>query len=221
MLICCIRLLCDWSFCFHHHIAYTCCFVASYLFLLRYGWSLWRCFVILKRDSVSLLRLPFLSHVHVFIYDMSLVSHLKCPKSCFSSHFCFLVISGLLILVSSVSPHVVSIVSGDCNQYSSAFFCVVFKSLYWYVNTAFKAGKFSSSLFSWHIVCHCHLSDVMPGAWSLVFLFSGPFVLLWFTSRMAPSILRGVQPNYLSLWKGSGYIILSRVVFWFSWDTLF
>ena len=35
-----------------------------------------------------------------------------------------------------------------------------------------------------------------------VFLFSGPLVgvLLWSTLRMIPSILRGVQPRYLSLW---------------------
>ena len=32
VLICCIWLLCDWSFRFYHHIIYICCFVASYLF---------------------------------------------------------------------------------------------------------------------------------------------------------------------------------------------
>ena len=40
VVICCILLLCDWSFCFYHHITYIGCFVASYLFLLWYDESL-------------------------------------------------------------------------------------------------------------------------------------------------------------------------------------
>ena len=58
----------------------------------------------IRRDSVSLLRFPFLSHVQVCSFEMSLVSHLKYLYSCFSSHFCFcfLVISVLLILMLSV-----------------------------------------------------------------------------------------------------------------------
>ena len=47
VLICCIRLLCDWWFCFYHHTAYICYFVESYLFSLWYDWFLWRCFVLL------------------------------------------------------------------------------------------------------------------------------------------------------------------------------
>ena len=47
MLICCIRLLWDWSFRLYYHITYICCFVVSYLFLLWYGWFLWCCFVLL------------------------------------------------------------------------------------------------------------------------------------------------------------------------------
>ena len=65
-------------------------------------------------DSVSLLRFNFPSHVHVFPCEISRVSRLKRPWSCFSSHFCFLSISVLLVY------HVVSFVSGDCNQASSA-----------------------------------------------------------------------------------------------------
>ena len=53
------------------------------------------------RDSVSLLRLPFLSHVSVFLYDILVVYRLKCPYNCFSSHFCFLVIFVLLRFVLS------------------------------------------------------------------------------------------------------------------------
>ena len=54
-LVCCIRLLCDWSFRLCHFIAYIYCFVASYLFSLWYDWFLCRCPVLL------LGAIPFLS----------------------------------------------------------------------------------------------------------------------------------------------------------------
>ena len=47
VLICCIRLLCDWSFRLRHRIANIYCFVASYLFSLWYDWFFWRCPVLL------------------------------------------------------------------------------------------------------------------------------------------------------------------------------
>ena len=53
----------------------------------------------MRIDSVSLLRFPFLSNVHVFSYEMLLISHLKRPWSRFYSHFCFLVIVVLLLLL--------------------------------------------------------------------------------------------------------------------------
>ena len=49
-----------------------------------------------RRDSVSLLKFPFLSHVQVFSCEMLFISRLKHPKCCFSSHFCVLVIVILL-----------------------------------------------------------------------------------------------------------------------------
>ena len=52
-----------------------------------------------RRDSVSLLRFSFLSHVHFFFGEISLVCLLKCSYSCFSSPFCFLVIFVLLMFV--------------------------------------------------------------------------------------------------------------------------
>ena len=55
VLICCIRLLCDWSFRLCHRIAYICCFVVSYLSSLWYDWFLWLCPVLL------LGAIPFLS----------------------------------------------------------------------------------------------------------------------------------------------------------------
>ncbi len=53
----------------------------------------------IRRDSVSLLRFPFLSQVQIFSYDISLVCRLKCQYNCFSSHFCFLVIFVLYIII--------------------------------------------------------------------------------------------------------------------------
>ena len=44
----------------------------------------------IRRDSVSLLRFPFLSRVQVFSSETSLVCRLKYPYSCFSSHFFWL-----------------------------------------------------------------------------------------------------------------------------------
>ena len=46
MLICCIRLLCDWSFRLFRHITYICCFVASiltqnYTFSTKSFWNNW------------------------------------------------------------------------------------------------------------------------------------------------------------------------------------
>ena len=54
VLICCIRLLCDWWFHLSHHIAYTYYFVASYLISLWYDWFLWSCFVLLLGDILFL-----------------------------------------------------------------------------------------------------------------------------------------------------------------------
>ena len=55
----------------------------------------------IRRDSVSLLRFPFFIHVLVFLCEMLIITHLKRPWSCFSSHFCFLV---LLSFCRFVSP---------------------------------------------------------------------------------------------------------------------
>ena len=46
---------------------------------------------VIKRDSVSLVRFPFLNHVYVCLWEIPPVCCLKYPYSCFSSHFCFLV----------------------------------------------------------------------------------------------------------------------------------
>ena len=55
----------------------------------------------IRRNSVSLLRFPYLSRVHVFSCEM-FISRLKSPLSHFFPHFCFLVIVVLLSLELSV-----------------------------------------------------------------------------------------------------------------------
>ena len=53
-----------------------------------------------RRDSVYLLRFPFLSQVQVFWCELLFISRLKRSYSRFSSHFCFLVLVFLFILLS-------------------------------------------------------------------------------------------------------------------------
>ena len=166
MLICCIHLLCDWSFLSPHNLHFLFCYVLSISALI------WLILMVLlgaaiRRDSVSLIRFFFLSHVHVFTCKISLVSHLKRPQSFFFFPFLF------FGYFRSACPFVVSIVPGGCDQSSSAFFYVVFESLYRCINAVFNAGKSSSSFF---LACQCHLLDAMPYAWSLVFLFFRTFV---------------------------------------------
>ena len=84
-------------FVFCHDIVYICYFVVSYLF-----WLMALFCAAVRRDSVSILMFPFLSHVQVFLWKILLVCHLKYPYCCFSYHFCFLVIFFLLMLVLSV-----------------------------------------------------------------------------------------------------------------------
>ena len=50
VLICCIRVLCVWSFRLYHPITYICRFVGSYLFLLWYISFLWCCCVLLSEE---------------------------------------------------------------------------------------------------------------------------------------------------------------------------
>ena len=169
-------------------------------------------FAAIRRDSVSLLRFPFLNHVQVFSCENLLVCRLKCPYSCFSSNFCFLVIFILLMFVFTVLLLVVVISLPSC-----FFLCllVVISMHLRYLN----AGEFSSSFFSWHSRSTSSLG--CKASW--VFLFYGPFVefLLSTILRMVPSILRRGQPRCLSLWRDFCYVVWFRVIFSFSWGILF
>ena len=68
----------------------------------------------IRRDSVSLLRFPFLSQVQVFWCEMLFIRRLKQPESCFPPHFCYLVVVILSFIVLSVSTLMVVISPRSC-----------------------------------------------------------------------------------------------------------
>ena len=78
------------------------------LYILAFIWFvlLTLFFSAIWRDSVSVLRLPFLCNIYVFSCEILFVSRFKRPQSCFSSHFCSLFIN------HSSGPCVFKIVSG-------------------------------------------------------------------------------------------------------------
>ena len=84
-----------------HNLLLLFCCVLSILALIWLALIALFCAAI-GRDSVSLLRFLFLSHVHVSSCLMLLISRLKRTQICFSSNICFLVIVFLLVLVLSV-----------------------------------------------------------------------------------------------------------------------
>ena len=127
-----------------HSLHLLFCWVLSILALILLVLMALFCATI-RRDSVSILKFPFLTHVLVLSCEMVFISRLKRPQSCFVSHFLF------NSYCHSIVYRVVNIVSDGCNQSSSVFSYVVFESLYRCVNAIFDAGKSSSSLFSWYI----------------------------------------------------------------------
>ena len=88
----------------------------------------------IRRDSVSLLRLPFLNNVQVFSCKISLFCRLKCSYSYFSFHFCFLIIFVLLMLELSVL-FLIAVISFLC------IFNTIFESFYWCIDAVFKTDE--------------------------------------------------------------------------------
>ena len=167
VLVCCIHLLCDWSFHLYHHITYICYFVVSYLFFLWYSWSLcWYFEVLLEEITFLSNGIPFLATSKFSCVRCCL----KCQVSCFSSHFCFRLIFALLILVVSVL-FMVAVIS-----FFSAFFLCIRHVVVSMHQLYRQCWQVLFLFFLAHIVCRCHIWDVRPYVWSLVFLFSGSFV---------------------------------------------
>ena len=174
-------------------------------------------YVAIRRESVSLFMFPILSHFKVFssvrfhffvAWNIHIVAFLPF----------FLVIVVLLIFVVSI------LFCGSCYQsFSALFLCsprVVVLMHQRYLQTRWV---FFLLLFLTPRACLRHLLDVQPYTSSWDFLCSGPFVevLPSFNLRMVSSILRGGQPRCLILWWDFCYIVYFRIVFSFSWDTLF
>ena len=139
----------------------------------------------IRRDSVSLLKFPFLSHVQVFSYEILLFFHI--PVSEFVI-FLLIFLLFVLFLVAVINLSLlVFMPSWNPRIYASTLFSKMMCS-------------FPSSFFD--IYC---LS--MPSLWckELAFLFSDSLVEVLSLSilRIVPSILQGGQPRYLSLWWNS------------------
>ena len=119
VLVSCIRLECEWSFCLCNCIIYTCCFVRSCLFLL---WNSHFGVVLCCYQKIISFHFSFsfLSHVQVFSWFISLVDRLKCPYSYFSPCFLF---SGYFCFVDA---GVVCIIFSGRNLSSSTLLYVVF-----------------------------------------------------------------------------------------------
>ena len=125
-----------------HSLHLLFCWVLSILALIWLVLMALSCAAI-RRDSVSLLRFPFLSQVQVFWCEMLFISRLKAVTV---FYFPFLFLS-----CRSIVYHVVRIVSDGCNQCSFVFFYVVFEPLYRCINAVFDAGNSSSSLCTRYI----------------------------------------------------------------------
>ena len=84
-----------------------------------------------RKDLVSLLSFPFLSHVQVFSSAIAFVCRLKSPYSCFSSHFLIFFFFVLLMLVLSVLflVAVISLPLGFLKVISSL--CIYASTLSW------------------------------------------------------------------------------------------
>ena len=129
-----------------------------------YGVVLW----FFEKRFRFLFRFPFRSHVQIFLYNF--VVRLKSLYICFSFLFEF-----PSFCCCSVWSSVTNAAIG-CGDYSFfALFYVVFYSMYWRVYVVLNAGEPSSS-FLLDTYRLCHLSDVKPGASSLILLSSGSFV---------------------------------------------
>ena len=171
----------------------------------------------IRRNSVSLLRFPFLSHFQVFLWEISFVvwSVLRVFSFpfLFSDYFCF------------IATRIVSIFSDCCNQSSSALVYVIFESFYRCINTILNACESSSTFLT------LSLSTLSLGCMALCIvmnvLFFGPFVevLLWSILRMVPSILWdvGTAQIFIPLMRfllcslvSSCFLVLQKYSFYFS-----
>ena len=172
---------------------------------------------VIRKDSVSLLKFPFLCRVQVFPCEILLICRLKCPYSWFSSHFCFLVIIVFLILVFLVLFLVTVL------NFSLLFFMKSSRHLIDISTLSSMLASLFLLLFLTHIICLYHLWNIKLYASSLVFLFGGQFVKVFSSStlRFILSILRvGNAHGFIALmrlllysWVSSSFLVLLRYSF--------
>ena len=127
-----------------------------------------------------------MSHIHIFSCEMLLASHLKCSKSCFSSHFIF------------------SIVSGGSNQSSSTYFNAVFESL---THIVCQHHLCDVRLYTWSLVLFVLRSICLCS--SLVHIKNGPKYLMRETAQVFISLIRFLQYTFVF----STFLILLRFSF--------
>ena len=157
-------------------------------------------FATIKRDPISLLRLPLLSNVQVILCAISLVCSVKYPYSCFSSQFCFL---DFFYCCFPVCPYINSLsiaVTGCCNP---SFLALVYSSSHWIVASIRSPILVSLLLlFLTYRDCLCHLLSVRPCILSSIFLFFGPTIWVFSLVHFKKS------PEYLT--RGPAYVPLMR-----------
>ena len=179
------------------------CFVslitsAYYQFLLWYDWSLWYYFcVVIKRDSVTLFRLPFLCHIHVILDTIPWVCCLKYLHNCFSFHFCFL---NVFIVPLLFVPKLISVAVTDL-----AFFVfLVHRAIGWMSRVFANGLGYRGSI----------PGRVIPKTLKMVFdatLLSTQNYKVRITSKVEQSregVASFLTPRCSSYWKGSLWVAL-------------
>ena len=96
-----------------HNLHLLCCCVLSILALIWLVLMALFCAAI-RRDSVSLWKFPFLSHVQVLSSEMLFISRLKRPWSCFPSYFCFLVIVIVISIIITIITLIIIVTPWKC-----------------------------------------------------------------------------------------------------------
>ena len=169
----------------------------------------------IRKDSVSLLSFPFHNH-SMFSREMLLVGRLKRQLMFFFSLF----FSGYC---HSVSPRIVSIVSGGCNQSASKIFM-------WSLSRWIDASTLSSVVSSPlppSLLDTYNLSMSSLGCNALCMVIS--ILVLWSICssssldhfKNGPEYLTRGKPRHLSLWQGScqrvfissNFLVLQRYTF--------
>ena len=167
-------------------------------------------FVLLLRDSVSLLRFPLLSHGLVIPCASSRICLLKYSYSYFSSHFsrfCF-----------AVYPEI------DIAAISLSLLLIVYSSSVLFIYTFLKASKSSSSFFSWYKLSMssfgwkvlCIVSNFLV-LWSiclsssLIHFKNGPGYLTRETTQVFIPFIRFPQQNFVSI----SFLIILRFSYFF------